>query len=265
MKLFLKFAISLITIYLIIPSVNGYSSSTDTSFVIRVLCYNIRFGELASLEQLADFIKAQNPDVVALQEVDYMTHRSLAPHQNGKDFIAELAYRTGMFSAYGKTIPYSGGYYGIGILSRHPLAETKRIYLPSPAEQRALLTATVELPDSNFFTFACTHLDVTSSKGRQEQVKAINHSLKNNPYPVILAGDFNAQPTSTEMKEGMAQWLRACTPDFTIPVKEPKSKIDYIFYYPQKNWKVISAKTYSGVTLSDHLPLSAEMELVLQK
>lgn len=265
MRRFLKFTFLLISTYLIIPSVNGYSSSTDTSFVIRVLCYNIRFGELASLEQLADFIKSQNPDVVALQEVDYKTHRSLAPHQNGKDFITELGYRTGMFCAYGKTIPYSGGYYGVGILSRHPLAETKRIYLPSPAEQRALLTATVEMPDSNFFTFACTHLDVSSSKGRQDQVKAINRALNNNPYPIILAGDFNAQPTSTEIKEGMAQWLRACTPDFTIPVKEPKSKIDYIFYYPQKSWKVLSAKTYSGVTLSDHLPLGAEMELVLQK
>ena len=253
-------------LFAIILSPDLYSNSLkDTTYNIRVLCYNIRFGELASLEQLADFIKSQNPDVVALQEVDYMTHRSLAPHQNGKDFITELGYRTGMFCAYGKTIPYSGGYYGIGILSRHPLAETKRIYLPSPEEQRALLVATVELPDSNFFTFACTHLDVTSSKGRQEQVKAINSALKNNPYPMILAGDFNAQPTSTEISEGMSQWLRACTPDFTIPVKEPKSKIDYIFYYPQRSWKVLSAKTYSDVTLSDHLPISAELELVLQK
>ncbi|HEX3006129.1 MAG TPA: endonuclease/exonuclease/phosphatase family protein, partial [Bacteroidales bacterium] len=197
----------------------------DTTFVIKVLNYNLRFGELATLEQLAEFIKSENPDVVALQEVDCKTNRSRAPHQNGKDFITELGYRTGMLTAYGKTIPYAGGYYGIGILSKYPLAEMRRIYLPSPKEQRALLVATIELPDSNFFTFACTHLDVSSSEGRQREVTVINEALNKNPYPIVLAGDFNAQPTSVEISKGMSGWLQACTSDFTIPAKEPKSKI----------------------------------------
>jgi endonuclease/exonuclease/phosphatase (EEP) superfamily protein YafD len=32
---------------------------------LKVLTYNLRFGELASLEELAEFIKSQDPDVVA--------------------------------------------------------------------------------------------------------------------------------------------------------------------------------------------------------
>ena len=53
---------------------------------IKVMTYNIRFGELASLEELASHIKSFNPDFVALQEIDCKTDRGeRAPHQIGRD------------------------------------------------------------------------------------------------------------------------------------------------------------------------------------
>ena len=55
---------------------------------IKVMTYNIRFGELASLEELASHIKSFNPDFVALQEIDCKTDRGeRAPHQIGRDYI----------------------------------------------------------------------------------------------------------------------------------------------------------------------------------
>ncbi|MGV8137201.1 MAG: endonuclease/exonuclease/phosphatase family protein [Mangrovibacterium sp.] len=229
---------------------------------LKALCYNIRFGELASLEELADFIKSQDPDIVALQEVDVKTFRDRAPHQHGKDFITELGYRTGMLTAYAKTIPYAGGYYGIGILSKYPMSETKRIMLPMPEgakEQRAMLLANVELPDGKVFTFVSTHLDYPSSSVRQAQVEALTTALKENPYPMIVAGDFNAHPDSPEISKGMAEWKQVTSSDFTIPAKAPKAKIDYIFCYPAQAWTVLSAST-PKVTLSDHLPVNAVLQ-----
>lgn len=229
---------------------------------LKVLCYNIRFGELASLEELADFIKSQDPDMVALQEVDVKTFRDRAPHQHGKDFITELGYRTGMLTAYAKTIPYADGYYGIGILSKYPLTETKRIILPMPEgakEQRAMLLANVELPDGKVFTFVSTHLDYPSSSVRQAQVEALTAALKGNPYPMIVAGDFNAHPDSPEISKGMAEWKQVTSSDFTIPASGPKAKIDYIFCYPAHTWTVLSAST-PKVTLSDHLPVNAVLQ-----
>ncbi len=227
------------------------------------MCYNLRFGELASLEELAGFIKSQNPDMVALQEVDVKTHRPRAPHQNGKDFITELGFRTGMLTAYAKTIPHEGGYYGIGILSKFPFVETRRIMLPFPEgakEQRAMLFSNIELPNGQLLTFVCTHLDYTISSVRQEQVKALNETLKGNPYPMIVCGDFNATPDSPEISQGMAAWKQVTNSDFTIPANNPKSKIDYIFCFPEKQWKVISTET-PRVPFSDHLPVNADLEL----
>lgn len=230
---------------------------------LKVLSYNLRFGELASLEELADFIKSEDPDVVALQEVDVGTYRERAPKQNGKDFATELGFRTGMLSAYGKTIEYKGGYYGIAILSKYPLASVERVYLPKTKhgkEQRALLIAEVEYRENTYFTFVSTHLDYTNTKERQVQVQKLNEVLKKKPYPVIVAGDFNANPESEEIANGMSAWKQLTNRDATIPAKNPKNKIDYIFAYPKSKWEEIETSTF-GVQLSDHLPISATVRL----
>lgn len=236
----------------------------DTVTRFKVLSYNLRFGELASLEQLAQFIKEQNPDIVALQEVDCRTFRERAPKQNDKDFATELGFRTGMIPAYGKTIPYKGGYYGIAILSKYPLAKVERIYLPKTEngkEQRAVLVADVEYREGKYITFASTHLDYTNTEERQVQVKKLNEILLSQPYPVIVAGDFNAKPDATEIHQGMSEWLLASNLSPTIPVSAPKSTIDYIFCYTKQHWKKIEATTYNNITLSDHLPISSSIEL----
>ena len=230
---------------------------------LKVLSYNLRFGELASLEELADFIKEQNPDVVALQEVDVCTFRDIAPKQNGKDFISELAYHTGMLGVYGKTIPYMGGYYGIGILSKYPIASLERIYLPKTEhgkEQRALLVADIEYKEGEYFTFVSTHLDYTNTQERQTQVKKLNEVLLNKTYPVIVAGDFNGRPEAIEILDGMAQWKQICNTDATVPATKPMHKIDYIFAYPKDKWEIIENASYF-IQLSDHLPISAVVEL----
>jgi len=239
------------------------TTTQETAVQLKVLSYNLRFGELASLEELAAFIKAQNPDVVALQEVDCRTYRDRAPNQHGKDFATELGFRSGMIAAYGKTIPYAGGYYGIAILSKYPLAKVERIYLPKTEngkEQRAVLVADVEYRDGAYFTFASTHLDYTNTEERQVQVDKLNDVLLNKEYPVVVAGDFNARPDSKEISEGMVAWTIASDMEPTIPASAPRNTIDYIFCYPKDKWGVVEAST-TRVELSDHLPVSAVVEL----
>jgi len=230
---------------------------------LKIMSYNLRFGELASLEELAAFIKAQEPDIVAVQEVDCRTYRDRTPKQHGKDFITELGYHTGMLTAYGKTIPYAGGYYGIGILSKYPLASVERIYLPlteNGKEQRAVLVADVEYRQNKYFTFACTHLDYTNTQERQGQGAKLNEVLLKRQYPVIVAGDFNARPESVEIREGMSAWRRVCNDEPTVPADSPRNKIDYIFCYPASRWSPVEATTWK-VLLSDHLPINATLEL----
>ena len=101
---------------------------------LRVMTYNLRFGELADMDRLAREIKAAEPDFVAIQEVDVNTNRDLARHNNGLNYVSELAQRTGMFGHYARTLNFGRkGYYGIGILSRHPAVRVEKLELPALA------------------------------------------------------------------------------------------------------------------------------------
>ncbi len=261
MKQFLFLAILIFSSQVVFA---GTDSPVDDSTRIKILSYNLRFGELATLEELAEFIKEQDPDLVALQEVDLFTHRERAPHQNGKDFATELGFRTGMLPVYGKTIPYSGGYYGVALLSKYPMARVERKYLPKTEhgkEQRAVLIADVEYQEGKYITFASTHLDYTNTTERQGQVNELNRLLKGGPYPVIVAGDFNGTPDSEEIRNGMKDWIRLSGLDPTIPANKPNKTIDFIFGYPAARWTVLNATTYSNVQLSDHLPIGVVVDL----
>lgn len=169
-----------------------------------------------------------------------------------------------MFSSFAKAIPYRGGWYGVGILSKHPIKSTDSFLLPFPEgskEQRVLQVATVELSPSQDILVANTHLDYPTSEVRQAQVKFINGKLSEYDLPKLLFGDLNAEPSSPEIKSGMKKWRDVSGDGPTVPTTKPKRKIDYIFGYPQDRWVEKYSESLQEVFLSDHLPVVAEIEL----
>lgn len=227
---------------------------------VRVMTYNMRFGERASLEEFADFIRKYNPDFVALQEADCRNHRETVPQQNGHDFIAELAVQTGMFGLYGKTIDLAGGYYGVGILSKFPYIDVKKTLLPNPRgnEQRVVLEGTFEMPHDTV-TFACTHLDYEYPDVIARQAYFLCEHFELYTMPTLIAGDFNSTPESEAIDGIMLHgWLDATNEAPTYPAEAPASKLDYIFTDKKNGWKVEKTETVN-IQLSDHLPIVSDL------
>ena len=230
---------------------------------IRVMTFNLHAGHDASLQQIGELIKQYQPDFVALQEVDQNTHRSNCPHQNNRDFITELAYYSGMQGLFGPTIKFSGGLYGIGLLTRHQFVDVHNIKLPRPndsKEQRGLLHGTFILPDGDTIMFACTHLEAFDSVSRAAQAPFILNHFDSSIYPVILAGDFNASPDDPVIGLLTSQWLDCTMGDFTFSVKDPHEKIDYILARPKQAWRSIESQVIP-VEMSDHYPVIATLVL----
>lgn len=235
-------------------------SKTDS---LKVMTYNLRFGELASMTQIGEYIASEAPDFVALQECDWATCRKRAPHQHGVKFVNELAYVSGMFGLYGKSIDYAGGYYGIGLLSRYPIIRSERVLLPNDGktEQRSMLIADVELPSKRVLTFVCTHLEVKTPQMRQEQVRFINKYLKGVKNPIILCGDMNAEPSSPEMQLLRKDWAYLTDDELTFSTTQPYTKIDYIWFRPTSSVELISTRVCKDVKLSDHFPVISEIAI----
>ena len=233
-------------------------SHNDT---IRVMTFNLHAGHDASLQQIGQFIKQYQPDFVALQEVDQNTHRANCPQQNDRDFITELAYYSGMQGLFGPTIKFSGGHYGIGLLTRHQFVDVHNIKLPHPVErmeQRGLLEGTFILHNGDTIMMACTHLEAFDSISRAAQADFLLDHFCGSTYPVILAGDFNAPPDDPVIAQLTSQWLDCTMGDYTFSVSNPHEKIDYILARPQRSWHTIDAQVIP-VEISDHYPVIATL------
>ena len=238
-------------------------SAQDKADTLKLMTYNLRFGELASMQQIGEYIASEGPDIVALQECDWATNRTRAPHQNGVKFVNELAYHTGMFGVYGKSINYAGGYYGIGLLSRYPILRYERVLLPNDGktEQRSMLIADIELPGGKVITFVNTHLEVKTSQMRVEQVKYIEDYLKDCPNQIFLAGDMNAVPDTEEMQMLRQDWTDLTDRVYTYHTSEPEIKIDYIYAKPGEKVELLETRVCVDVILSDHFPVISTIVL----
>jgi endonuclease/exonuclease/phosphatase family metal-dependent hydrolase len=94
------------------------------------------------------------------------------------------------------------GLFGLSILSRWPIGETRLVALPSPERiqferqrmfgRHVALLATIERPGAPFVA-AATHLEVHRSRAhRTAQARLVADALAGETRPVVLAGDFNS-------------------------------------------------------------------------
>lgn len=215
------------------------------------------------VDAIANVIKRENPDLVALQEIDVNINRS------GKINQAELiAKKAGYHSFhFSKAIDYDGGDYGVMLLSKYPLNEMSTYKLPTDeatkGEQRVLSLATVNLPGGKRINFGSTHLDAQQeSTNRLLQAKEISRITSLINLPIIIAGDFNANENSQVIKILDGQFRRTCTNCApTIPVINPKNTIDFIMFRPASAFSVLSHKVLQEQYASDHLPVVATLKL----
>lgn len=229
---------------------------------IKVMTYNIHHANPPSTDSLIDIdsivqvIRMQSPDLVALQEVDQFTRRSL-----GQDQARIIAEKLGMNYFFAKAMDYDGGAYGQAILSRFPITATAVHRLPADAkfigEPRIVGEATIQLPSGTALRFATVHLDAQrGDENRLLQAKAISRLVAAEESPMIIAGDFNAVVSSEPMRVLDKVFTNSCTScDFTIPVLKPSKTIDFILLDRRKAWTIISHQTIKERYASDHFPV----------
>ena len=250
-------------------------AQTASSPSVRVLVYNIHAGRDAggadNLERVATVIRESGADVAMLQEVDRGTTRS-----GNVDQVARLASLTGFHAAFGKTLNYQGGEYGIAILSRRSIRSDTLLRLPvNPPQERSgagyeprgALRATI-LTSLGEVRVLNTHIDPSREDfyrlQEARELVRIGDALQVGGSTVILGGDLNSEPESAVIaifaasgwKDG---WQCGSGNGFTYPAKLPVKRIDYLLLPPElrcRTARVVESQA------SDHLPVLYEIETV---
>jgi endonuclease/exonuclease/phosphatase family metal-dependent hydrolase len=262
---------------------------------LRVMTYNIRHGlgndALSggrrdrsfgvNLERTASIIRAEQPDIVAVQEVDRHWERSGCVDQPER-----LAGMLGMEVCFGANLitPQAGvvpAEYGTAILSRHPIVDVQHSGLPGQDgwEPRGLLRAEIETPAGRMVVLN-THLQIgfgdREAEGRRQramQALAVARTATEVHAPLVLMGDFNAEPGDAELRpllDGDAgltdAWSAAGDGEgFTIPAHPEcaaTKRIDLVLV--NRRWTIDRVRVVSTNETrmsSDHLPVVADLEL----
>jgi len=251
---------------------------------MRVATFNILHGLApgdgrVDAARLAAAVRALDPDLLALQEVDLDQPRSgrtdltrvAAEAMGAVDhrFAAALhgTPGRGWVVAGGSRRP-EGPAYGIALLSRLPVTSWRVVRLPglrvpapvrvpdrrlpviSHEEPRVGLVAEVSSVRGPV-TVAGTHLSfVPWWNGRQ--LRALLAALANSPRPLLLMGDLNMGPEKAQAVSG----LRSLAHHPTFPVGAPSRQLDHVL--SDAPLRVVSSEA-RDTGLSDHRALVVEL------
>lgn len=174
---------------------------------IRVLTWNLwwRFGDWRRrLEAISSVLDKVQPDICCFQEVWSSATEDVADQlgrSHGLDHVAR-SYSDEP-ERWQRQTGDADIDYGNAIVSRWPLLETEVRRLPGP-HGRTSLSAVVDTP-AGAVPMLCTHLSAhpAASAERCDQVRAVvEHvaAVGARDFPPVVAGDFNAEPDSDEIR-----------------------------------------------------------------
>lgn len=242
----------------------------------RILTYNVHrcLGTDRRLDvgRIAAVIAAEEPDIVALQEVDVGRART-----GGVDQAHQIAERLNMTARFHAALTVEEELYGDAILTALPERLIRAAALPGYAripqlEPRGALMVGIDVGDGAEVRVINTHLGLVP---REQQLQA--EALAGEGWigapavgdPVILLGDINATSRAGAYRRLAARLTDAHrTPAgrglriATFPAALPFLRIDHIFV--SEGVEVLSLKVATspnaGVA-SDHRPLVMDFKL----
>lgn len=236
---------------------------------LKIMTFNIQHGlgyltRVIDLHAVADVIRAQNPDLVVLNEV-----RGAGTHPEYTAQTEALADDLGWHDAFGKALDVpGGGPYGNAILSPHPFtAETFPIPVPADAEPspyhepRCVMRAV--FAEGKFeqepFTVFGSHFGLTPQEAR-DAAATVCTLADREEKPFVFMGDLNLTPESPILDPIRARMHDAAevfaSPLFSFPSDAPDRKIDYIFASPKVTFLFADIP---AVVVSDHRCHTAEI------
>lgn len=242
---------------------------------VRVMVYNIHAGKDAAgidnLERVAQLVRETSADIVLLQEVDRGTRRS-----GGIDQPAVLSRLTGLHVAFGRSLIYQGGDYGIAILSRWPITSQRTIPLPvnppqersgSSYEPRVALEVRVASPAGEL-TVLNTHIDASrDDRWRRQEIVTVLAAADSARGVLLMGGDLNSTPESdvqrTVRARGLIDAWNVCgrggdAAGRTYPADSGVKRIDYLYF---RRTTGCSSAEVVATRASDHRPLLVHVTL----
>ena len=216
-----------------------------------------------NLDDIIEFLKRQNADVVTLQEADSPSwwsgdfdHVELLAREAGYTWYTHANHVDNMF-----------GTYGTAVLSRFPITRGYRIdFNPTPPTTRKGFTlAEIKWNPGNTTDDHLTidvlsvHLDFSRRSKRIEQIEDLKEVLAQRSNPVIVLGDFNSTWADGERQ------LQSLANSSSLKTHRPDANHLYTYFEERFDWILIAPEFefchyyVASDILSDHRAVISEI------
>lgn len=244
----------------------NYSEPKSEKADFKVLTFNNKYNDYG-LEEVKNYIKSFNADVIFLQESGYSGL--------GNSDFEEMKYslhnrRISFFSKYQiveqDTIPLidKGKSVYADVIIKGKRIRFVNVYLEPFQLHKSMVKPTEDLEENGTKAKSLVRRFMPVFKKHEEQVQILKNFIEKSPYPVILAGDFNSVPNSYEYYT-ISGVLKDCFlesgkgfgtsfHDYKIPIR-----IDYVF--SSENLKSTYYQVDRSQKLSDHYPILVKFSL----
>jgi endonuclease/exonuclease/phosphatase family metal-dependent hydrolase len=238
---------------------------------LKFLTYNIHYGigrdKRYRLDRIIKVIEKEDPDVVALQEVDNHMDRTRFDDQS-----RIISDSLGLYYHHCVNRRFGTGTFGITTMSKFPFSSARRLdlsYRFTFREPRGALRADLVVGNSKRLHFFNIHLGLSARERHYQVNRLLSRSILFDGIahgPVVASGDFNDRPIPVVH----ARFRK----HFTDSLKSAKGantstfflgpfgfRLDYIYF--DKGLKPITAYVVRNQltrVASDHLPVVALAE-----
>ena len=231
---------------------------------LKIVSFNIKGGTIAGFEKIYNYLEKTNADIIIGQEYGSEFNIPNYEHRTNKYEIVALNSKTEIVKQEKLATFSNGNAFYADIKFKGKIIRVVNIYLNPFSFDKQMVKPAGDLQEDKAKVKDIVRKLVPTFKIHQKEIADIRKAIDNSPYPVILAGDFNAVPNSYEYYElgrgltdafvEVGRGSSTSFHDYKFPIR-----IDYIF--TSKEIKPVSYRVDRSVKLSDHFPVIAEFKI----
>ena len=214
---------------------------------------DIRNYNISKSNEIIDFLKKNEIDILNLQEVYSLIDKDLSKELNNLSYTITGTYRfylKRLFNRINERTP---------IITNKNIIEYKTYHLPFlPSLLKRVMTKVVIEYEGKKISIYNTHLDYKYDLVKKRQLNKILNIIKNDNNSIILTGDFNLKNNKIIFNEFIDELNKLKIKHIDVKDKTLKQSnyhraIDHIFL--SDSFDVISYERITNLDISDHYPI----------
>ena len=230
---------------------------------LKIVTMNMHFGNFGK-EELINYLENTDADIVLGQEAVHDLELKGYQHSINEYQILSLNSKTEIIKKEKLATFSNGNAFYADIKFNGKIIRIVNVYMNPFSFDKKMVKPVEDLQENKAKVKDIVKKLVPTFKIHQKEIVDIRKAIDHSPYPVILAGDFNAVPNSYEYYElgrgltdaflKVGRGSSTSFHDYKFPIR-----IDYIF--TSKEIKPVSYRVDRSVKLSDHFPVIAEFKV----